>query len=162
VRALTNTTYGHGDVGGLRTVNKKEATLRPCTPAQLKEYYEKEAELTDTVKRMYSDYYGKERFDKIMEIMKRLHYRFFCDVGCGSGAYLINDGVGVDLTIGYLHQAQTYAHTKHLTVNVIQADASKLPFRSNSVDFILCSQVLEHVINWQVVLNELITSRYHF
>lgn len=123
---------------------------------RLKEYYEKEAELTSIDERMYSTHFGKERFEKITKLMKQLDFDSLLDVGCGSGRYLVDEGVGVDISLEYLRQAKIRAVQKCLSVNLFQADDTKLPFLSNSFDFVFCSEVLEHTINWQVALHELI------
>jgi ubiquinone/menaquinone biosynthesis C-methylase UbiE len=123
---------------------------------QLKEYYEKEAELTDIDERMYSTYFGKERFKKITKLMKQLDFSSLLDVGCGSGKYLIDKSAGVDISRGYLRQAKTRAMQKCLRVDLFQVDNTKLPFCSNSFDLVLCSEVLEHTVDWQGALRELI------
>ena len=48
--------------------------------------------------------------------------------------------------------AQTENSREYLLVN---ADAQKIPFKSNSFDFVLCSEVLEHVPDWEEALKEL-------
>ncbi len=123
---------------------------------RLKEYYEKEAESTNIDERMYSTYFGKERFEKITQIMNQLDFSSLLDVGCGSGKYLINRSVGVDVSRGYLLQAKIRAKQKSLCVDLFQVDNTRLPFCSNSFDLVLCSEVLEHTLEWQIALRELI------
>lgn len=78
-------------------------------------------------------------------------YRMTLECGCGLGiwGYLMraeNRGnqvyiVGVDITRGYLHFCK-----KHKVYDdLILADISKLPFRSNAFDFTVASEVIEHL-----------------
>jgi SAM-dependent methyltransferase len=92
----------------------------------------------------------------------------FLDVGCGEGrhtigAYLTADveAVGVDLCEKDLQTAQERAEgfvdkentNKSLTFKV--ANALELPFEDNSFDKVICSEVLEHIPDYQGVLKEI-------
>jgi ubiquinone/menaquinone biosynthesis C-methylase UbiE len=74
----------------------------------------------------------------------------FLDVGCGDGTYesiLEKDFcylVGSDLTLSNLKMAKRRIDEKS-KVDFVLADAKHLPFRSLSVDVLLCSEVLEHL-----------------
>lgn len=90
------------------------------------------------------------------------------DVGCGEGrhtigAYLAADvtAIGVDLSEKDLHTAQVRSEdfidssnlNKSLTFQV--ANALELPFEDNSFDKVICSEVLEHIPDYQGVLAEI-------
>ncbi|BFM17049.1 class I SAM-dependent methyltransferase [Maricurvus nonylphenolicus] len=92
----------------------------------------------------------------------------FLDVGCGEGRHTIGayltadvDAVGVDLCEKDLQTAQERAEgfldtdnsNKSLTFKV--ANALELPFEDNSFDKVICSEVLEHIPDYQGVLKEI-------
>jgi ubiquinone/menaquinone biosynthesis C-methylase UbiE len=74
------------------------------------------------------------------------------DVGCGWGRELVRlkNAVGIDVSLPFLKTARNYVKN-----DVILADAHHLPFRKDSFDFIVTSEVLEHVANVAQVLKEL-------
>lgn len=89
------------------------------------------------------------------------------DVGCGEGRHCIASdyyfpeaySIGVDVCMTSL----TSANQKLLEFNdkptnralFIQADAFKLPFNDASFDHIICSEVLEHIIHYEQVIDEI-------
>lgn len=89
------------------------------------------------------------------------------DVGCGEGRHVIHAclehnilGVGVDLSLRDLTTAQE-RFTPFVNYNsrsqfvLQQTDATRLPFADNSFDKIICSEVLEHIENYNGVLCEI-------
>jgi SAM-dependent methyltransferase len=90
------------------------------------------------------------------------------DLGCGEGRHVINTylrgdvtAIGVDLSLHDLRTAaerfapfaQPDAAEKFFSLQV--ADATQLPFADHSFDKIICSEVLEHIHNYQAVLQEI-------
>lgn len=90
------------------------------------------------------------------------------DVGCGEGRHTINaylhgdvTAVGVDLNIRDLCVARErfapFAEPdnarKYFALQV--ADATRLPFADHSFDKIICSEVLEHIHDYEAVLREI-------
>lgn len=89
------------------------------------------------------------------------------DLGCGEGRHSIAANfhfpaaniIGLDLNFRDLQQAQT----RHREWNpdfsrqcfYLQSDAEKLPFADASFDHIICSEVLEHLPDYQKVLQEI-------
>jgi ubiquinone/menaquinone biosynthesis C-methylase UbiE len=89
------------------------------------------------------------------------------DLGCGEGRHVINaylhgevTAIGVDLNHRdlltsrerFLPFAQA-SGTKQFYLQ--QADATQLPFADHSIDKIICSEVLEHIPDYQGVLAEI-------
>ncbi len=90
------------------------------------------------------------------------------DLGCGEGrhaiaAYMVQelDAVGVDLSIGDLKTTRDrFAQfvkpenmNKSLVISV--ANAARLPFTDESFDKVICSEVLEHIHEYQSVISEI-------
>jgi len=89
------------------------------------------------------------------------------DLGCGEGRHVINAylnadvlALGVDLSLRDLTIAKQ-RFTPFAQKNskkqfcLQQADATCLPFSDQSIDKIICSEVLEHIKNYQAVLCEI-------
>ena len=90
------------------------------------------------------------------------------DVGCGEGRHVINaylhgdvTAIGIDLNPADLRIAQQRFTPfsqpdnpqKHFALQV--ADATRLPFADHSFDKIICSEVLEHIHDYEAVLREM-------
>jgi len=77
------------------------------------------------------------------------------DVGCASGGNLKSldprhDLYGIDLSREAIKTAKERGLKK-----VFVADAENFPFKNNEFDLIICSDLLEHVKDDQIVLNEI-------
>ena len=83
------------------------------------------------------------------------------DVGCGDGSFLYNlkkrglikpqdTVIGLDLSGIRLNRAKYCAN-----IQALLGDAQKLPFKEDSFDFVICSQLIEHVPDDERVLDEL-------
>lgn len=133
----------------------------------IREYYEKEAlVLTDHQRMIYfadpwNDYWHLTRLCEIMKVVRNTTFGSFLDVGCAEGFYLkllSNNsktgplGAGLDLAKNYLLKAMVTSPKTPL----VQGDAEKLPFRNDSFDLVLCSEVLEHVPDPKTVFRELV------
>ena len=85
------------------------------------------------------------------------------DIGCGSGAYttlfakLGFHVVGLDISKLGISTAKKWAVCENLQdrVALIVANAEKLPFKNESFNFIICSEVLEHLDSPHKGINEL-------
>jgi len=89
------------------------------------------------------------------------------DIGCGEGRHLIHAclehnilGVGVDMSARDLNSARErflpFANYNTQSRFVLQhSDATRLPFADASIDKIICSEVLEHIEDYQSVLCEI-------
>ncbi len=81
------------------------------------------------------------------------------DVGCASGWFLSKLAekyphfslVGVDI----YKPAIQYGRKVYKNLDLVLADGHKLPFKNNSFDLITCTEVLEHVVEPDKVLEEI-------
>jgi SAM-dependent methyltransferase len=76
------------------------------------------------------------------------------DVGCAGGRYLLDflvprsaSVIGVEYNHSHVRLAHCRVASAHLSsrVKIFRASAEQLPLRDKSIDFVLCTQVLEHL-----------------
>lgn len=84
------------------------------------------------------------------------------DIGCGPYPEISfkssknNRVVCADLSHGYLKAARKISVIeKYDNVEFIRNDVEELPFKDNSIDIIIISEVMEHILNGKGVVNEL-------
>jgi len=90
------------------------------------------------------------------------------DLGCGEGRHVISayiegevTAIGVDLALADLvttrEKFQPFAEPDHpgKHFGLASADALKLPFADASFDVVICSEVLEHIPDYQAALTEI-------
>ena len=82
------------------------------------------------------------------------------DVGCGSGIWLDRlrqqfgvDGVGVDISTNSLKDA---AHASSEDIAFVGGDISHLPFKDGFFDAVFSLDVLEHVVEQDLCLREMV------
>jgi len=110
------------------------------------------------VKSDYSFYHEEKRFDILKEILISRTPGTILDVGCGSGylAYLIKKETpqfaihGFDVSNEALKQAK--ALDKKYAMNI---NHDKIPENDTTYDFVVCSEVLEHLVNVRHCLKEI-------
>lgn len=122
-------------------------------------YYEKEGQIKDTWgldKKSPTYYQEMVRYEKICDSVGSSGRTV--DFGCGDG-FLSNllalkglNVVSVDLALSRLKKTKlACAHDSFVLTNI-----EKSGFKSNCVDFIVCSEVLEHIPNYPHVINEML------
>ena len=145
--------------------------MRCINRKHLKKFYEEEAEHLSHQEIMYLKgnkyqlWWHRKRLYYIVsflsEIFKKNRIMTFADVGCAEGLYVkyiasIHDGtfcIGADIARTYIKKAKR--NSKRLNTDYIVCDIENLPFKADSIDVVLCSEVLEHVYNYHESLAEL-------
>lgn len=137
---------------------------------QLKEFYEEEAKHLSHQETMYLRgnryqlWWHRKRLNHIISFLSEIFQSqmvTFVDVGCAEGFYVkyiasIYKGtfcVGADVARAYIKKAKRNSY--RLNTDYIVCDVEQLPFKSNSISVVLCSEVLEHVYGYRESLAEL-------
>ncbi|MEZ4590350.1 MAG: class I SAM-dependent methyltransferase [Chloroflexota bacterium] len=98
-----------------------------------------------------------KRVKKIIELIDATPTDTILEVGCGAGLVLekfqAKKLIGIDLSGYILHK--TRARLAHREASLLQANAETLPFLSQSFHKIVCTEVIEHVIEPRNVIREL-------
>ena len=85
------------------------------------------------------------------------------DIGCGAG-YLVNylahrlNGtmIGIDVSKGLVRHAKSSAHLNGIdNIEYILCDITRLPFRKDSFDLVVCTSVLEHISDLENVIMDI-------
>ena len=86
----------------------------------------------------------------------------FLDVGCELGYFVRRmakkglKATGVDISPTKVRKARYIAQKRKLDCNFLVMDAEKLEFEDNSFDWVLCSETLEHILDDQRAVQELV------
>ncbi len=93
-------------------------------------------------------YWQRKRYKIIMSMLD--DKKNILDIGCGSSKIIQNlkDAVALDFAMNKLR------YIKKTNKFLINADATKLPFKDSSFKTVICSEVLEHVKNDKLLINE--------
>ena len=97
----------------------------------------------------------------LSEIFEKNQIMTFADIGCAEGLYvkyvssIRNETfcIGVDIARTCLEKAK--GNGKMVNTEYVMCDVRNLPFKDNSIDLLLCSEVLEHIRNYHKSLAEL-------
>ncbi len=125
----------------------KHPSLYPWPNLLIEEGFDKNYKPRDVKFKKYLDLLGMKRQDKVL------------DVGCGTGVFLARivrsygiGGVGVDISKKSIAAANKWRSPRlHFKV----ADATQLPFRNGSFDYVLSFDVLEHIEDQSKSLSEM-------
>src|SRR5258708_16302348 len=105
-------------------------------------------------------------FKTLIKTIQPLHLESILDVGCGEG-FTLNKlkaaGIGKKLEgIEYLDEAIKLGKKYHPDIVIKKGTIYDLPYKDNSFDLLLCTEVLEHLEYPKKALKELVrvTKRY--
>jgi ubiquinone/menaquinone biosynthesis C-methylase UbiE len=108
-----------------------------------------------------------ENFDQaLLQIVSGTMPKTILDAGCGEGftlAKLQKEGIGKHLEgIDYSLDAINLGRKNHPSLSLKQGDIYKLPYKDNSFDLVICSEVLEHLEYPKKALGEIkrVSKRY--
>lgn len=105
-------------------------------------------------------------FKNLVAAAKPLHPKTVLDVGCGEGftlQQLYENGVGEKLEgVDFLDTAIQIGNKIHPQLKLKQGNIYELPYKDNSFDLVLCTEVLEHLEKPADALKELkrVTKKY--
>ncbi|MDO8486782.1 MAG: class I SAM-dependent methyltransferase [Candidatus Curtissbacteria bacterium] len=97
---------------------------------------------------------------KLLPKQKGNHRLKVLDIGCNSA--LLTNEVSKVLKKGKITGLDSYkgaidfARSKYPHINFVVADAHKLPFNKNSLDLVICTETLEHVVDPKKALEEMV------
>ena len=98
------------------------------------------------------------------ENLKLNNNHHLLDLGCGEGRHILgalhysgNRCTGLDVCSKSLKKAEEKRHDSfpELPVEWVKGNGEALPFENNTFDRIICSEVLEHIIDYKLVLTEI-------
>ncbi len=96
----------------------------------------------------------------VVKTTKPLHIETVLDAGCGEGFtldHLQKEKIGkVFEGIEYDGQAVLLANVMYPKIKIIKGDIYKLPYKNNSFDLVICTEVLEHLENPKKAYRELL------
>lgn len=129
----------------------------------LKKYYNNEYSVINMASQGNKDMPGSlnlasiKRYENIWNLMAPYPNNYdanILDVGCAQGGFLaFLDDLGFHNLYG-IDTSANYIKPKDKNLDLRIGAAESIPFDSNSMDFIIMDQVLEHVINPSTVINE--------
>jgi SAM-dependent methyltransferase len=137
---------------------------QPSPSDGLRDVYERRAEVHYAEPVAAPDPAVDRKFERISAALhERLPCRSFLDAGCGDGRYFaVLAGrapseriAGCDIAERILETARATAARAGLTPELVRSNVESLPFEDGAFDLVLCTQVLEHVVDPPAVLREL-------
>ena len=102
--------------------------------------------------------------EMLRSTFRDLNGKTVIEVGCGLGGFLLNisegcgEVVGLDISSKAIHIAKDLAKKFGLQdrVNLVVGDAQFLPFRADIGDILVCSEALEHILDYAKAFGELV------
>lgn len=91
-------------------------------------------------------FFHRARLKKIRSIINKYGKGNYADVGCGTGLitrYLPKNSIGLDINPRNLEKAAKYAPD----IKFIEGDIEKLPFPDKNFDTVICTEILEHLLD---------------
>lgn len=99
-------------------------------------------------------------FRNLLSLISKKQVNSILDVGCGEGFTLNRlkeQGIGKELEgIEYLQTAIDLGKEMYPDIKITKGSIYRLPYKDNSFDLVLCTEVLEHLENPGNALKELV------
>ncbi|MBN1811539.1 MAG: class I SAM-dependent methyltransferase [Anaerolineae bacterium] len=95
------------------------------------------------------------RLDTLTRLVDGRCYKRALVVGCGQGADVTILRAEMLTAFDLSRVAVSRARNDHPGPHYLQSDGTRLPFPSSAFDIVLCSEVVEHVLNPQSLLGEI-------
>jgi len=106
--------------------------------------------------------YVSARYQQVLKVIPKDKSLKILDIGCGDGVLswkLFNQTkskiTGVDTDEHSLKFARKEIQKRNARANFIKANAHKLPFKNNSFDVIIATEIIEHLEKPQIMLREI-------
>ena len=106
------------------------------------------------------NYEQRVRQETIIKLLKPKRGETILDLGCGEGQdvkiilpYGVNY-IGLDISLGMIEKAKEQFGSKN-KIKFLVGNANKLPFKDETFEKILCSEVIEHIPDYKKALNEI-------
>ena len=94
-------------------------------------------------------HYRHKPFYDVEVFAKNIKGKKILDIGCGNCRNLIpfkdNELYGIDFSKKMIKNAKKFCKNNKLKVNLLVADATKIPFEDNYFDIVICISVLHHL-----------------
>lgn len=136
-------------------MKSEESFLRVKAKLEVMRYY-------DSLASAYDELYGKEQDVKYQNVLKAIHNLRgrVIDLGCGTGSFLsiiarlpATECIGVDISYGMLRVALKKLHD-FPNVNLLLADAERLPLRNEVFDFVISITVIQDTYSGHDLMKE--------
>ena len=128
----------------------------------MRPHYEERAELQYAEPAPPPDPGLARKFDRIWALLReQLPAEALLDAGCGDGRYIAALGsmarrvVGVDISERILETARAAAQRAGVEPELVRANLESLPLEDDAFDVVLCTQVIEHVLDARAAVAEL-------
>jgi len=147
------------NLAGLKTLRSLD---KPPVKEELFEHYN--AIDGDSDEKAYNSdmcvqrYFQRRKTKSIKDLLKASNEDIILDIGCGSGVQLQALDlaapkllIGTDLSLNALK----YAKNKNIpNCEFVQCDAQQLPFKTQSINKIICAELIEHLPEPILMINE--------
>jgi len=102
---------------------------------------------------------SEDRFKKVLKLCEKQRAGNILDIGCGDGALtvLLKEALGADKAYGIelSNEGMSLAQKQGIECHSLDIDGTTLPFEDEFFDFVFCGEVIEHLFNPDLLLEEI-------